>query len=87
MVTGYSSPEFDAACQAARYTRIDNTEGYAANHQIAQRLFATDLPVVPLYFRTAVTLARPDLCGLNMDITARSALWNLEALGYGELCP
>jgi peptide/nickel transport system substrate-binding protein len=86
-VTGYSSPEFDAACQAARYARVDNTAAYTENHQAAQRIFAADLPVVPLYYRTAVTLARPDLCGLNMDITARSALWNLEALGYGELCP
>ena len=86
-VTGYSNPEFDAACQAARFTRVDNAEVYAENHQAAQRLFAEDLPVVPLYYRTAVTLARPDFCGLDMDITARSALWNLEAFGFGELCP
>ena len=86
-VTGYRSAVFDAACQAARYSRIDNTDSYVENHQAAQRIFAEDLPIVPLYYRTAVTLARPDLCGLNMDITARSALWNLESFGYGELCP
>ncbi|MCD4672829.1 MAG: hypothetical protein K8R77_09215 [Anaerolineaceae bacterium] len=86
-VTGYSSPDFDAACQTARTTRIDQTDAYAENHINAARLFAADLPVVPLYYRTAVTLARPDMCGLDMDVTARSALWNLEAFGYGETCP
>lgn len=86
-VTGYNSANFDAACQAARYTRIDQADAFTENQRAAQRQFAADLPVAPLYYRTAVSLARPDLCGLDMDITARSVLWNLEELGYGETCP
>jgi peptide/nickel transport system substrate-binding protein len=86
-VTGYNSANFDAACQAARYTRIDQADAFTENQRAAQRQFAADLPVAPLYYRTAVSLARPDLCGLDMDITARSILWNLEELGYGETCP
>lgn len=86
-ITGYQSADFDAACQAARHTRLDQPEAYAENQRIAQRYFAADLPVVPLYYRTAVSLARPDLCGLDMDITTRSVLWNIEGLNYGDTCP
>lgn len=85
-VGGYSSPDFDLACQSTRSRRLDAQDDAAAAATV-QRLFAQELPAVPLYFHFKIAAARPDLCGLDLDTTTRSALWNLEALNYGEGCP
>lgn len=84
-VSGYSSPEFDAACSAARSVLPDQP-GYQEKSAAVQQLFAKELPAIPLYFQLKIDAARPDLCGLSMDVTARSALWNIEALDYGDGC-
>jgi peptide/nickel transport system substrate-binding protein len=85
-VTGYSNAAYDTACSQARQARPDQPE-YMQQHQEAQRLFNQELPVLPLYYRLHIAVTRPDLCGLEMDVTARSLLWNLESLGYGPYCP
>jgi peptide/nickel transport system substrate-binding protein len=51
-----------------------------------QRLFAQELPSLPLFFRLKMAVSRPDLCGMEMDVTARSVLWNLEHFNYGVDC-
>ncbi len=42
--------------------------------------------MVPLFYRLKMAVSRPDLCGFDMDVTARSVLWNLESLDYGSGC-
>lgn len=86
-VTGYSSPAYDSACQAARMANPAQAQSYAQKQAEVQRIFSQELPSVPLYFRLKMAISRPDLCGLDMDVTARSALWNLEELDYGAGCP
>ena len=85
-ITGYSNQQYDEACLAARQTYPDQAEVYQERQQTVQRLFSEELPVVPLYYRLRVAAGRPDLCGFDMDVSARSALWNLETLNYGEGC-
>lgn len=85
-VSGYASPEFDAACRSARGL-LPEQPGYAEKAAAVQQLFARDLPAIPLYFQLKLAASRPDLCGLDMDVTARSGLWNLEGLDYGDSCP
>lgn len=85
-VSGYSNPEYDAACRAARQTRMDDVELHLERQGEVQRIFAAELPVVPLYFKLKAVVARPDICGLEMNTTNRSMLWNLEALDYGMGC-
>jgi len=85
-VGGYSNPQFDAACQLARQTRPDQTELYANRQADVQRLFAAEMPVIPLYTRIKIALARPDMCAMQADATARSQMWNIESLNYGEAC-
>jgi peptide/nickel transport system substrate-binding protein len=80
--TGYSRPEFDAACLRAT-TALDEAERRAA-HVEAQRLFAEDLPSLPLFFRPKVGVALPRVEGFQTDATAASVLWNAEALGLRE---
>jgi peptide/nickel transport system substrate-binding protein len=85
-ITGFSSPIYDAACQAASQVHPSDGESYFQAHAEVQRLFAQELPSIPLFFRLKMAVSRPDLCGLSLDGTARSALWNLELFDYGSGC-
>jgi peptide/nickel transport system substrate-binding protein len=84
-LTGYSSPGFDQACETARNTLPDQPE-YAQAQRLAQSIFAEDLPVIPLYLIPSQLATRLDMCGVQPDPSASSALWNLEAFDYGEAC-
>jgi peptide/nickel transport system substrate-binding protein len=84
-LSGYSSPDFDRACAQALSTLPEMPEHRLA-HFLAQSIFAEDLPVLPLYQRLKLVAARPDLCGIAIDSSTESALWNLESLDYGEGC-
>lgn len=84
-VSGYNNPEFDQACRQALFSMPDLPEYADAQHQ-AQKIFAEDLPVIPLYTRSKVVVTRADMCGVLVDPSASSALWNLEAFNYGKTC-
>ena len=79
--TGYSNPEFDRACRTAQ-AALPGESGYVETNFKAQEIFAQDLPVIPLFLRLKVTASRADLCGYDMDPTARSDTWNIE--GFDE---
>jgi peptide/nickel transport system substrate-binding protein len=85
-ITGYGSAQYDAACRAARQVHSSAGETYLQAHENVQRLFAQELPSLPLFFRLKMAVSRPDLCGMEMDVTARSVLWNLEHFNYGVDC-
>ena len=76
--TGYSDPQFDAACRRA-LTTLD-PQPTAQHHAEAQRLFAQDLPMLPLFFGGKLAAARPEVLGFALDPTSPSELWNIEAL-------
>ena len=85
--TGYSNPDFDAACNAA-CSALPGTPEYTQNHLLAaQEIFARDLPVIPLFLRIKWTISRPDFCAHTMDPTSTSDFWNIENYDYGENCP
>jgi peptide/nickel transport system substrate-binding protein len=84
-ITGMNSPEYDAACSAAYWARPVDAD-YADRNRKAQEQFNQDIPAVPLYFYPKIAIARADLCGLEMDVTARSLFWNIESLNYGQGC-
>jgi len=81
--TGYSNPEYDKVCNAARQA-LPGMEAYETNHLKAQEIFGEELPVVPLYLRLKLAATRPDMCGFIMDPTANSEMWNIENFDYGE---
>jgi peptide/nickel transport system substrate-binding protein len=80
-ITGYSNPAFDSACAAAGAAR-----GGAEAARPVQEIFARELPVLPLFAQVKLAIARPDLCGLDLDATARSIFHNIEAFDIGA-CP
>jgi peptide/nickel transport system substrate-binding protein len=83
--SGFISPEFDTACNLALSSLVDSPEHRDA-HYLAQGIFSEELPVVPLYLRPNWVVTRSDLCGVQVDASIRSSLWNIEAFDYGEGC-
>jgi peptide/nickel transport system substrate-binding protein len=81
-LTGYSNPDFDAACRAA-YQAADPAEK-AAQHAEAQRLWSADLPAIILFSPARLLLARPHVLGVLADPTANSDLWNVESFDLAE---
>jgi peptide/nickel transport system substrate-binding protein len=84
-VSGYSNPDFDAACQAVRQSILDEP-AHAQAYQQAQTIFSADLPVLPLYWRLEVAAARPDVCHFSLNPTGSSALWNIDSIDSGLTC-
>ena len=82
---GYRSREYDEVCRSA-LSLLPGEPGYNIFHQSAQEIFARDLPVLPLYFRYAWTISRPDFCGYWVGPNARSNFWNVEEYNYGPGC-
>jgi peptide/nickel transport system substrate-binding protein len=82
--TGWQNEAYDAACEAARGS-VPGMEEYGANHALVQQILSDELPIIPMYSYQYAALARPDLCGLELDPTA-GLLWNIEEIGYGESC-
>jgi peptide/nickel transport system substrate-binding protein len=80
---GYSNSEYDNVCNAAKQA-LPGEEAYTTNHLEAQRIFAEELPVIPLYLRLKLAATRPDMCNFIMDPTNNSEFWNLENFDYGE---
>ena len=84
-MTGYSNPIYDQACQAYLSAGLDADAANQANTQAMTQL-ATDVPMIPLFFDTKVMVSRPDLCGLTLDVSARSGLQDIEKVNVGSAC-
>jgi peptide/nickel transport system substrate-binding protein len=84
-LSGYSNPAFDAACQATRNS-LPGDPAHSAAYAQVQSIFASELPIIPLYWRVQSAAARPEVCGFTLDPTASSSLWNIEAIGRGSGC-
>ncbi len=82
---GFSDPVFDQACENALYSLPDAPQ-HTSEHLQAQAIFSEQLPALPLYFRSEVIMARPDLCHLASPSAVENAMWNLEQFNYGSDC-
>lgn len=82
---GFSSLEFDQACSTAQRSLPDSPE-YQAAHARAQALFADEIPIIPLYTQVKLAAMRTDMCGVLLDPSASSALWNIEEFAHGDTC-
>jgi peptide/nickel transport system substrate-binding protein len=82
---GFNDPAYDAACT----TQLQSLPGGADYDQAvmeSQRIFAEQLPVIPLFMREIHAAARPDMCGYSLDPTSNSDFSNIEAFDYGAGC-
>jgi peptide/nickel transport system substrate-binding protein len=78
-VAGFIDDAYDAACLSA-LEALPGSDAHAAGHVEAQRILSERLPVLPLFQRPKVTLARTPVMGLAPDPTQDSELWNIEQL-------
>jgi peptide/nickel transport system substrate-binding protein len=74
---GFVSEEYDRACNAALQS-LPGTPEYEQYHKEAQRIFAEEMPQLPLFLRFILSAYRPEVEGFIQDPTAGSAMWNIE---------
>lgn len=82
-VAGFLDDEYDTACLAALEALPGGGEhaiGQAAAYAETQRIFSERLPVLPLFQRPKITLARASVIGLAPNPTQVSEMWNVEQL-------
>ena len=83
-LTGWSSAEFDAACALASHS-LPGENLHAAQHTLAQQLFADNLPALPLFMPQTLAAVRADFCAFSWP-AGGSALQAIEHFGYAEWC-
>jgi len=84
-ISGYSNPDYDAACQKAMRILPDQPE-YQEVYAQTQSIYANDLPSAPLYLRIKAAAVREDMCNFTLDAFATQDLWNLEEFDYSPAC-
>lgn len=74
-VSGWSNEDYDTACNAA-LSVLPGQTGYVESHQEAMRIFAQELPAMPLFTRMRLAATTPNVLNFRLDPTQNSALWN-----------
>ena len=74
--TGWASAAYDAVCQTA-LTSLPGTPAYEQSHMAAQRIFAEELPVLPLFLSLKVSATQPEVLNFSLDPTQNSELYNI----------
>ncbi len=74
-VSGWSNEAYDAACNTALAV-LPGMPGFVEAHQEAMRIFAQELPAMPLFTRMRLAATTPDVLNFQLDATQTPALWN-----------
>ncbi len=77
--SGFSDPTYDAACRTLLFG-VGLEEAGAEAARATQRVFAEQLPALPLIVLPRVAAFGPGVCGLQADPSSVSLLWDLESL-------
>ena len=75
-VTGWSNEAFDQACGMALQA-LPGGDGYEASQQDALRIFAQELPAIPLFTNFKTAAVRPWVLNSRLDSSQNSILWNI----------
>ena len=75
--TGFSDPDYDAACNQV-LTTLPGTAEHVDAHQETMRILSEKLPVVPLFLRVRPSATHPRLLGFLPNPTEGSDLYNVE---------
>ena len=85
-LSSYNNPDYDKACQNASFT-LPNAPSFEENYRETLRIYAEELPAIPLYPYLRVAASRADFCGFNLDPSSKSPLWNIEEFDYANCAP
>jgi peptide/nickel transport system substrate-binding protein len=83
---GFSNAEYDAACGVLLHSLPEFPE-YAQAAQDTQQILAEALPSIPLYMRPRLIAHRAEICGIQVDSTEYSGIWNLEEVRPCSISP
>ncbi|MFQ5944226.1 MAG: ABC transporter substrate-binding protein [Anaerolineales bacterium] len=84
--TGFSDPDYDAACGILLHSLPESPE-YVQAAQGTQQILAESLATVPLYMRPRLLAHGANICGVQVDATEYSAIWNLEEIHICSAAP
>ncbi len=82
---GFSNSAYDGACGAIQLG-LPGSSGYEEAAVQTARVLAEALPGLPLIERPRIAAYAADLCGIDVNPSAFSVLWNLEEYQRGEAC-
>jgi peptide/nickel transport system substrate-binding protein len=77
--SGFSDEGYDAACRQS-LLGVPDSAAYAEAVDQTQQILRNQVPDVPLFVRPRLVAYAPWLCGISLDPSSPSVLWNVEAL-------
>jgi peptide/nickel transport system substrate-binding protein len=83
--SGFNDPSYDQACRRVLLSPFPREHFEEAIGQ-TELIFRSQLPAIPLYMRPRWIAYGNDVCGIRLDPTTYSILWNLEEIAAGEGC-
>lgn len=63
-MSGWSNEAYDAACNEA-LAMLPGMPGFVEAHQEAMRIFAQELPAMPLFTRMRLATTTPEMCRIS----------------------
>jgi ABC-type transport system substrate-binding protein len=75
-ISGYCSEAFDTRALVAMSTSAPNQR--RAQWSRAQRVFAEEVPAIPLFQHVKLAATRPGVAGFTLDPSQPSEMWNVE---------
>lgn len=83
--SGLQDAGFDRACMGLSLAPPDS-EAYVRAARDTQVRFRDQIPAIPLYIRPRLMAYRPGYCGVDLDASSFTGLWNIEAVRMGTAC-
>jgi peptide/nickel transport system substrate-binding protein len=81
----FRNDDYDHACRRILLGPPDGQD-YLDAVLSTQQLFSSYLPAIPLYARPRIMAYSPEVCGIDIDSSAFSTLWNVEEYTPAEFC-
>lgn len=81
--SGFSDSAYDAACGDS-LLGVPTSSSYGEAVDQTQAILRDQLPAIPLFVRPRLVAYAPWLCGVSLDSSSPSVLWDIEAL---HSCP
>jgi len=83
--SGFQDPDYDQSCQRILLGPAVGDD-YMSAVQKTQEILQSQVPFIPLFVRPRVLAFGSEICGIDLDPTTFSALWNIEQLSRGDKC-
>jgi len=83
--SAFDNQDYNLACDTIMLGPA-GSQAYLEAIRQTQEIFTNQLPALPLYLKPRVVAYTEEMCGVEVDSLAFSALWNLEMYNSGNEC-